>query len=70
MKDHDGLTPTHARALQQPAVDRYDLRSLRVILCGAAPLGPGLEDLVRARLPGIIMKQGYGAAGGVRVLSP
>jgi len=41
-------------------VERYDLRSLRVITCGAAPLGPGTEALIRQRLPHVVMKQGYG----------
>lgn len=43
-------------------VDRYDLSSLRLILCGAAPLSKELELAVTDRLanPNLVVKQGYG----------
>ncbi len=54
-------------------VDSYDLSSLRLLTCGAAPLSKETELEVRDRLknPNLIIKQGYGlteltgAAGGV-----
>ncbi|XP_037042998.1 luciferin 4-monooxygenase-like [Bradysia coprophila] len=54
-------------------VGNYDLSSLRLITCGAAPLSKETEFEVRNRLnnPNLIVKQGYGlteltgAAGGV-----
>ncbi|KAJ6641093.1 Luciferin 4-monooxygenase [Pseudolycoriella hygida] len=54
-------------------VDDYDLSSLRLITCGAAPLSKETEIEVRNRLnnPNLTIKQGYGltemtgAAGGV-----
>lgn len=54
-------------------VDNYDLSSLRLITCGAAPLSKETELEVKSRLnnPNLIIKQGYGlteltgAAGGV-----
>lgn len=54
-------------------VDNYDLSSLRLITCGAAPLSKETELEVKNRLnnPNLIIKQGYGlteltgAAGGV-----
>ncbi|XP_058465901.1 luciferin 4-monooxygenase-like [Malaya genurostris] len=36
---------------KHPAVDNYDLSSLRAILCGAAPLSKHIEDQVLKRLP-------------------
>jgi acyl-CoA synthetase (AMP-forming)/AMP-acid ligase II len=44
---------------KHPAVDRYDLSSLRWIGCGAAPAGPELEEAVAQRL-GCVVGQGYG----------
>lgn len=56
-------------------VDKYDLSSLRLITCGAAPLSKETEDVVRKRLnnPNLLIRQGYGlteltgAAGGVLI---
>ncbi|XP_053698552.1 uncharacterized protein LOC128745503 [Sabethes cyaneus] len=36
---------------KHPSVDRYDLRSLQAILCGAAPLSKDVEEQVLKRLP-------------------
>lgn len=54
-------------------VDNYDLSSLRLLTCGAAPLSKETELEVRDRLknPKLVIKQGYGlteltgASGGV-----
>jgi acyl-CoA synthetase (AMP-forming)/AMP-acid ligase II len=54
------LVPPIVLALaKHPAVDAYDLSSLRIILCGAAPLGPDLEQACAERL-GCPVMQGYG----------
>lgn len=54
------LVPPVALALaKHPVVDNYDLSSLEVLFCGAAPLGPDLAKSVEARL-GCIAAQGYG----------
>jgi acyl-CoA synthetase (AMP-forming)/AMP-acid ligase II len=42
-----------------PELDRYDLTSLRSILCAAAPLGPEAEQAAADRL-GCVVRQGYG----------
>lgn len=42
-----------------PMVDDYDLSSVRVIICGAAPLSEGLGNAMAARL-GVKVLQGYG----------
>jgi acyl-CoA synthetase (AMP-forming)/AMP-acid ligase II len=41
-------------------VDKYDLSSLRVIKCGAAPLSEEIETLLRKRLGLDSVTQGYG----------
>ena len=43
-------------------VDKYDLKSLRLMICGAAPLSKELEQSVMDRLnnPDLLLKQGYG----------
>jgi len=54
------IVPPIALALaRHPAVDRYDLSSLRFIGCGAAPLGKEVEEEVEERL-GCRFFQGYG----------
>ena len=66
------LVPPIVLALaRHPAVDDYDLSSLRVIASGAAPLGPDLARACAARL-GCRVKQGYGMTelGGASHLAP
>jgi acyl-CoA synthetase (AMP-forming)/AMP-acid ligase II len=44
---------------KHPAVERYDLRSLRMMNSGAAPLDAAVEEACCARVP-IRLQQGYG----------
>ncbi|WP_197367612.1 SDR family NAD(P)-dependent oxidoreductase, partial [Streptomyces clavuligerus] len=54
------LAPPTVRLLaQDPAVDRYDLSSLRIILSGGAPLAPEIADAC-ARRTGAVVRQGFG----------
>lgn len=54
------LAPPLVLALaKHPLVDKYDLSKLRLIISGAAPLGPEVEKAVNARL-GCAVTQGYG----------
>jgi acyl-CoA synthetase (AMP-forming)/AMP-acid ligase II len=53
------VPPVLIALAKHPAVDRYDLSSLRWIGCGAAPAGPELEQAVADRL-GCVVGQGYG----------
>jgi acyl-CoA synthetase (AMP-forming)/AMP-acid ligase II len=54
------VVPPIALALaKHPLVGEHDLSSLRVIMSGAAPLGPELTDQVAARLS-VPVTQGYG----------
>ncbi|KAI9272041.1 hypothetical protein EDC94DRAFT_644774 [Helicostylum pulchrum] len=45
---------------KHPIVDNYDLSSLKVVTCGAAPLSAELSQQTKRRLPTMIVKQGYG----------
>lgn len=45
---------------KSPLVDQYDLSSLLVIGCGAAPLSKDVSDAVKARLNVFEIAQGYG----------
>ena len=45
---------------KHPLIDKYDLSSLYLVICGAAPLGADLAKQVKSRLPKLIVKQGYG----------
>lgn len=51
--------PILVQLAKNPIVANYDLSSLRVITCGAAPLSAETEALVRARV-GCQINQGYG----------
>jgi acyl-CoA synthetase (AMP-forming)/AMP-acid ligase II len=54
------VVPPIALALaKHPAVDKYDLSKLRLVLSGAAPLGADLTLACRDRLK-IVVTQGYG----------
>lgn len=45
-------------------IDNYDLSSLKIIWCGAAPLSKELEEAVQARLNIPVIRQGYGMTEG------
>ncbi|KAI9272042.1 hypothetical protein EDC94DRAFT_595236 [Helicostylum pulchrum] len=45
---------------KDPMVDNYNLSSLKVVICGAAPLSAELSQQTRKRLPATIVKQAYG----------
>ena len=46
--------------VHSPHVPRHDVSSLVEIRCGAAPMGPELAALFRARFPNCVISQGYG----------
>ncbi|XP_077238291.1 4-coumarate--CoA ligase 2-like [Tasmannia lanceolata] len=54
---------------KSPAIDDYDLSSIRTVMSGAAPMGKELEDTVRAKLPNAKLGQGYGMTEAGPVLS-
>ena len=53
------VPPVAIAFAKHPAIDRYDLSSLRWLFSGAAPLGCALTDAIEARLP-LRVRQGYG----------
>jgi acyl-CoA synthetase (AMP-forming)/AMP-acid ligase II len=67
----DVVPPIVLALARHPAVDNYDLSSLRIITCGAAPLGAALARSCADRL-GCRVKQGYGMTelGGATHIAP
>ena len=53
------VPPIAVMLAKHPVVDRYDLRRVKWLFCGAAPLGVELTAAIRARL-NITTRQGYG----------
>lgn len=45
---------------KHPLVSQYDLSSLLVIFCGAAPLSKEIEDEVYKRIGVLAIRQGFG----------
>ena len=54
------IPPPVAAALAGEATAGYDLSSLRLVAVGGAPMGPGLQARLAARLPGAAVGEGYG----------
>ena len=52
--------PVMGALARHPAVDRYDLSSLELIVSGGAPLAAALQRAVAARFPHAAVGQGYG----------
>lgn len=45
---------------KSPLVDKYDVSSLLILGCGAAPLSKEISDAVQSRLNVLALRQGYG----------
>ena len=45
------VPPIVVELVKNPAVDRYDLSSIRMVMSGAAPMGRELEDKLREKMP-------------------
>lgn len=58
------VPPICVALAKSPLVDQYDLTSLKILLCGAAPLSADLGDQVEARLN---KKREDGKQGNVRL---
>ncbi|KAI8147112.1 hypothetical protein BJV82DRAFT_376835 [Fennellomyces sp. T-0311] len=54
------VPPVAVHLGKSPIVDKYDLSSLRVLGCGAAPLGKEHIEALQRRIPAAV-KQGYGS---------
>ncbi|KAJ8658373.1 hypothetical protein O0I10_006058 [Lichtheimia ornata] len=55
------VPPIAVQLAKSPVLSKYDLTSLRILGCGAAPLGKEHVEAVQARIPAAI-KQGYGSS--------
>ena len=53
------VPPIVLKLARDPTIDNYDLSSLKMIFCGAAPLGPELSSECMQRI-GCSIRQGYG----------
>jgi len=53
------VPPVCVALAKHPIVDQFDLKHVRFILSGAAPLGPDIEEALSKRL-GVVVRQGYG----------
>eukprot|EP00252_Welwitschia_mirabilis_P008408 TRINITY_DN20220_c0_g1_i3.p1 TRINITY_DN20220_c0_g1~~TRINITY_DN20220_c0_g1_i3.p1 ORF type:complete len:466 (+),score=-31.77 TRINITY_DN20220_c0_g1_i3:303-1700(+) len=54
------VPPIVLEITKTPSLDAFDISSVRIIMCGAAPLGKDLEDALRDKFPKAIFGQGYG----------
>ncbi|GAA5963312.1 hypothetical protein JCM8115_000973 [Rhodotorula mucilaginosa] len=54
------VPPIALQLARDPRVSKYDLSSMRIIISGAAPLGPELERELAERLPKCQVSQAYG----------
>jgi len=53
------VPPIILQLAKDPIVDNYDLTSMKIINCGAAPLGLDIQELCSKRIK-VVIKQGYG----------
>ncbi|XP_028775361.1 4-coumarate--CoA ligase 1-like [Neltuma alba] len=54
------VPPILLAIVNYPNLQQYDVSSIRMIMCGAAPLRKELEDAVKAKLPNASLAQAYG----------
>lgn len=54
------VPPIYLLLAKNDAIKNYDLSSLKIGISGAAPLSGDLVRAVKARLPNLTIKQGYG----------
>lgn len=54
------VPPILIRLVRDPIVDKYDLRCVKRISSGAAPVSEEILQLLKAKFPGSGFKQGYG----------
>uniref|UniRef100_A0A7N0URG4 4-coumarate--CoA ligase n=1 Tax=Kalanchoe fedtschenkoi TaxID=63787 RepID=A0A7N0URG4_KALFE len=63
------VPPVMQALAKRSAVEKYDLSSLRLIGCGAAPLGAELMEECAKKLPHVVVIQGYGMTEAAGVIA-
>ncbi|CAO2172987.1 unnamed protein product [Urochloa humidicola] len=63
------VLPIAVQIAKTDAVGRHDVSSVRMVISGGAPMGKELQDILRAKLPGAVLGQGYGMTEAGPVLS-
>ena len=54
------VVPSMLQRLLGEPLERYDLSSLRYVVCGGAPLVPAAAEAFERRVPSVSIRQGYG----------
>lgn len=57
------VPPIVVEMVKSPAVDRYDLSSIRTVMSGAAPMGKELQDKLMAKIPNAKLGQVWKGRG-------
>ena len=63
------VVPSMIQMLLQQPLEEHDLGSLRYLICGAAPLAPEVIHEVERRIPGVMVREGYGLTESGAVIS-
>nr|UDM67002.1 4-coumaroyl-CoA ligase 2 [Crocosmia x crocosmiiflora] len=63
------VPPIVVEIAKNPAVDNYDLSTIRTVMSGAAPMGKELQDKLLQKIPNATLGQGYGMTEAGPVLS-
>ena len=63
------VVPSMLQILLSQPLESHDLRSLRFLSCGAAPLAPELAEQFTRRVPSVSIRQGYGLTESAALIS-
>ena len=63
------VVPSMIQMLLQQPLEDYDLTSLKYLISGAAPLAPEVIAEVERRIPGVMVREGYGCTESGAVIS-
>jgi long-chain acyl-CoA synthetase len=63
------VVPSMIQMLLQQPLEEYDLSALRYLVSGAAPLAPEVVHEIERRIPGVVVREGYGLTESGAVIS-
>ncbi len=63
------VVPSMIQMLLPQPLEDYDLSSLRYLISGAAPLAPEVVHEIERRIPGLVVREGYGCTESGAVIS-